>query len=154
MGSQVHVTSAEGNTIPVTTHLVQFNPSSQLPIKLTSSTNFSTWKAQIEMLLHGHDLFGFLDGSKPAPTATLTANEQQTVNPAYQLWFRQDKLIHNAILASVDPTLTSMVVHAPNASEDWKSLHLTFANKSQTRVFSLLGKITRDNKSVGEYLMN
>ncbi|XP_074347219.1 uncharacterized protein LOC141686056 [Apium graveolens] len=154
MGSQV-INFTEGNTIPATTRLVQFNPSSQLPIKLTGSTNFPTWKAQIEMLLDGHDLFGFLDGSKPAPSAKVTVNEREAVNPAYQFWFRQDKLNHNAILASVDPTLASMVAHAPNVSEAWKSLHLTFANKSRTRVFNLrdqLGKITRDTRSVGEYL--
>lgn len=61
--------------------------------------------------------FWFLDGSKHAPSAKVNINDKEAVNPAYQFWFRQDKLFHSAILAFVDPTIASMVAHAPNASE-------------------------------------
>ena len=37
-------------------HVVQFNPTSQLPIKLQGTLNFSTWKTQLVMLLNGHQL--------------------------------------------------------------------------------------------------
>lgn len=98
--------------IPLTNHLIQFIPSSQLPLKLIGSHNFVTWKAQLELLLHGHDLYGFLDGTKAAPSEKITDNEKLIENPKYRIWFRQDKLIHNAILTSVDPTLAPLVVTA------------------------------------------
>ncbi|KAF3677849.1 putative non-functional NADPH-dependent codeinone reductase 2-like [Capsicum annuum] len=56
MASYAPVINADA--APILKHLIQFNPSSQLPIKLTGSTNFTIWKAQIVMLLHGHDLYG------------------------------------------------------------------------------------------------
>ncbi|KAK3003506.1 hypothetical protein RJ639_019773 [Escallonia herrerae] len=142
------------NTVSNTT-VVQFNPASQLPIKLAGSHNFTTWKAQVSMLMHGHNLFGHLDGTLAAPPTTLTENNQSTPNPAYQIWFRQDQLVQNAILASVEPTLASTVAIAPSAHKAWTSLHTAFANKSQTRIISLqdqLARITKDSRPVTDYL--
>ncbi|KAK2997553.1 hypothetical protein RJ639_024842 [Escallonia herrerae] len=142
------------NTVSNTT-VVQFNPASQLPIKLAGSHNFTTWKAQVFMLMHGHNLFGHLDGTLAAPPTTLTENNQSTPNPAYQIWFRQDQLVQNAILASVEPTLASTVAIAPSAHKAWTSLHTAFANKSQTRIISLqdqLARITKDSRPVTDYL--
>ncbi|KAH0725394.1 hypothetical protein KY284_001259 [Solanum tuberosum] len=69
--------------------VVQFNPVSQLPINLIGSHNFSTWKAQ-------------------------------------------DQLIQNVIMASVDPPIASTMAAASTAQFAWDSLHLAYANKSQT----------------------
>ncbi|KAK3004360.1 hypothetical protein RJ639_020191 [Escallonia herrerae] len=142
------------NTVSNTT-VVQFNAASQLPIKLAGSHNFTTWKAQVSMLMHGHNLFGHLDGTLAAPPTTLKENNQSTPNPAYQIWFRQDQLVQNAILASVEPTLASTVAIAPSAHKAWTSLHTAFANKSQTRIISLqdqLASITKDSRPVTDYL--
>ena len=62
--------------------IVQFNPTTQLPIKLTGSQNFATWKAHVSSLLNGHDLYGHLDGSVPIPEKTITQNNTTTPNPA------------------------------------------------------------------------
>ncbi|XP_015159325.1 uncharacterized protein [Solanum tuberosum] len=43
------------------TTIVQFNSVTQLPIKLAGSHNFSLWKAQVSMLMRGHNLYGHLD---------------------------------------------------------------------------------------------
>lgn len=102
-------------SVSATTQLIQFNPSSQQPIKLLGSHNFTTWKAQFELLLHGYDLYGHLDGSLPAPPATITDKDKSSPNPEYRLWFRQNKLIHNALLALVNVTLASSVATAPDA---------------------------------------
>ena len=118
-----------------TTTIVQFNPASQLPLKLSGSSNFSTWKAQVSMLMHGHGLFGHLDGTTTAPNRTSAAD--QSPNPAFVLWFRQDQLIQNALMASVDPTIASMIANAVSAHQEWQSLHSTYASKSQSRLFSL-----------------
>nr|XP_009761077.1 PREDICTED: uncharacterized protein LOC104213300 [Nicotiana sylvestris] len=49
------------------------------------SHNFSLWKAQMSMLMHGHNLFGHLDGSKPTPSQTISANNQASSRPSRRL---------------------------------------------------------------------
>lgn len=72
---------ANADSVPVLKHLMQFNPSSQLPIKLSCSHNFSVWTTQITMLLHDHDLYGHLDGTKVSPPETVTTNGLQICQP-------------------------------------------------------------------------
>lgn len=48
---------------PIVNHLIQFNPSSQLPIKLFGSHYFIAWTTYSSMLLHGHDLYSHLVGT-------------------------------------------------------------------------------------------
>ncbi|KAL8132886.1 hypothetical protein AgCh_008384 [Apium graveolens] len=94
-------------------------------------------------------------GSLPAPPTTITDKEKSTPNPECRLWFRQNKFIHNALLASVDVTLALAVATAPDAHTDWKSLHTTFANKSQTCIFSVrdqLSKVCKESRPIAEYL--
>lgn len=38
------------------TNIVQFNPVTQLLIKIAGSHNFSLWKAQVSILMRGHNL--------------------------------------------------------------------------------------------------
>ncbi|KAH0636556.1 hypothetical protein KY290_036980 [Solanum tuberosum] len=123
MGDTSQVVTADTN-IGVT--IVQFNPASQLPIKLLGSQNFSTWKAQFSMLMHGHDLYGHLDGSAPSPSRTITTGTVPSANPAFSLWFRQDQLIQNTLMASVDPTIATAVATANTAKTVWDALHTTY----------------------------
>ncbi|KAH0644692.1 hypothetical protein KY284_032576 [Solanum tuberosum] len=143
------------NIAPILKHLVLFNPSSQLPIKLCGNHNFTIWKAQIAMLLHGHDLYGHLDGTKLSPPETVIIDGLLTANPEYKDWFRQDKLIQNALMASVDANIASIVASAANSKVAWDQLHTSFVNKSQTRIFSLrhhLSRVSKDTKSIAEYM--
>nr|XP_016441508.1 PREDICTED: uncharacterized protein LOC107767104 [Nicotiana tabacum] len=152
-GNTTRIVNAD-NTVGTTT-IIQFNHASQLPIKLSGSHNFATWKAQFSMLMHVHDLYGHLDGSTLIPTPTTTFGTNTTPNPAYTLWFRQDQLIQKARIASVDPTIASTVVAANTSKHVWDSLHIAYANKSQTRIFSLrdqLARITKDNIPIAKYL--
>ncbi|KAF3619331.1 putative aldehyde dehydrogenase family 2 member B4, mitochondrial-like isoform X1 [Capsicum annuum] len=94
MADTPQVVNAENNVIPL---VVQFNPASQLPIKLLGSHNFATWKAQFSMLMH-------------AATSAKIARD---------------------------------------------ALHITYANKSQTRIFSLrdrLMRLTKESQPVTKYL--
>ncbi|KAM3338752.1 hypothetical protein P3S68_030838 [Capsicum galapagoense] len=148
MATKATVVNADNTTI------VQFNPASQLPIKLTGSYNFTTWKTQLSMLMHGQNFFGHLDGTIAAPLIALTENNENTPNPAYTKWFRQDQLVQNAILASVKSTLASTAATTKMANKAWESLH-AFANKSHTRIISLqdqLARITKYSRSVIDYL--
>lgn len=92
--------------------LIQFNPASQLPLKLIGSHDFATWKSQVSPLMHGHDLYSFLDGSCTTPAATIQKDNKEVVNPEYRFWFRQDQLIQNALMASVDASIVPQVASA------------------------------------------
>ncbi|KAH0725470.1 hypothetical protein KY284_001335 [Solanum tuberosum] len=135
--------------------VVQFNPVTQLPIKLAGSHNFSFWKAQVSMLMCGHNLFGHIDGTIPIPSKTISENNLEVANPAYVSWFQQDQLIQNAILATVDATIGSTIASGPNAKLAWDALLTTYANKSQTRIFSLRDRLadpSKESRPVADYL--
>ncbi|KAG8649288.1 hypothetical protein MANES_08G105950v8 [Manihot esculenta] len=129
------------NAYSTTNSIVQFNPVSQLPVKLIGSHKFSTWKAQISILMCGHNLFGHLDGTSPAPSPTLIQGDQQIENPSYNTWFCQDQLIHNAIMASVDLTIAPTIAVAIMAKISWNYLHTSYVNKTQTRIFNYLHQV-------------
>ncbi|KAH0773573.1 hypothetical protein KY290_010710 [Solanum tuberosum] len=136
------------DTTPVLKHLVQFNPSSQLPIKMCGRHNFTICKAQISMLLHGHALYGHLDGTKLSPLETIITNGLVTANLEYKDWFCQDKFIQNALMASVDATIASTIASVANSKAAWDQLHTLFANKSQTRIFSLRHYLSRISATI------
>ncbi|XP_021652318.2 retrovirus-related Pol polyprotein from transposon RE1 isoform X2 [Hevea brasiliensis] len=58
-------------------------------------------------------------------------------------------------MASVDITIAPSVASALTSHQAWEFLHITYANKSQPRIYSLrdmLAKVTCDTKSIAEYL--
>ena len=59
--------------------------SNQNTIKLTS-TNYLSWKLQIEALLIGYDLQKFIDGSHPCPPTPITTNNTTIPNLKYHTW--------------------------------------------------------------------
>ncbi|XP_019240824.1 PREDICTED: uncharacterized protein LOC109220808 [Nicotiana attenuata] len=124
------VTNADSSS-NISSVIVQFNPASHLSIKLVGSHNFATWKAQIFMIMPGHNLFGHLDGTSPTPSKTITQNDRQVENPIYNIWFRQDQLIQNAIMPSVDSTIATTVATASTAKLAWDSLHMAYANRAK-----------------------
>lgn len=57
--------------------------------------------------------------------------------------------------ASVDPTPASIVASASSAHKAWTHLHTAFANKSQTRIFSLrdqLAQLQKESQPITDYL--
>ena len=138
-GNNPRVVNADNTTS--TNTIIQFSPASQLPIKLSGGHKFATWKAQFSMLMYGYNHFGHLDGTSPSPSRTITLGTNISPNPAFLTWFRQDQLIQNALMASVEPTIAPTVAAADSAKSAWDALHTTDANKSQTRVFSLLDQL-------------
>ncbi|XP_015170328.1 uncharacterized protein [Solanum tuberosum] len=154
MGDTSRVVTAHTNIRVI---IIQFNPASQLPIKLHGSQNYSTCKAKFSMLMDGHDLYGHLDGSAPSPSRIITTGIVPSVNPIFSFWFCQDQLIQNTLMASVDPTIVTTGAASNSAKIAWDALYTTYANKSQTRIFSLrdrLMQLTKDSQLVTEYLQN
>ena len=87
--------------------------------------------------MHGHNLFGHIDGTTVAPPISLTRNNENTLNPPYMNWFTHIQFVQNAILASVGPTHASTIATVTLAHKACESLHTTFANKSHARIICL-----------------
>ncbi|KAJ1387582.1 hypothetical protein SESBI_39851 [Sesbania bispinosa] len=88
--------------------IIALNVGSQITIKLSRSSNYAAWRVQFNALLIGYDLKGYVDGTLPCPTNFLDT-AASNINPAYNHWIRQDRLIVHALISSIDPTLTTML---------------------------------------------
>ncbi|KAH9618774.1 hypothetical protein KSS87_008061 [Heliosperma pusillum] len=107
--------------------------------KLTPLTYYP-WKTQVESILFGFDLVKFLDGTHPMPpsriTTTLLSTEDPkpsstTIpNPAFHTWSRQDRLLVGALLGTLPPTISPLVIRA-SSHEAWQILARTYANPSR-----------------------
>ena len=69
--------------------------SNQVSKKLTRE-NFLLWKAQVLPQIRGPGLYGYLDGSKPAPEPTISSTDKdgKTVivpNPLHTAWVGIDQ---------------------------------------------------------------
>ncbi|CAL1379219.1 unnamed protein product [Linum trigynum] len=127
--SEVH-DSAISPAVPT---LVTFNPAAQLPLKLTPS-NLASRRSQLETLLLDLDLYGFIDGTTAAPVRTITENGATKPNPAFQLWFRQDKLILHALRCSISESMYSFVSSASTSRTAWLILDKLYASNAQSRI--------------------
>jgi hypothetical protein len=90
--------STETNTLIPTEIPINQNPSpaslssfAQSISKLTK-TNYLVWHHQLKTYLHGHDLYGFVDGTKtpPYPHTSTSANGSLPIStdPETLQWFR------------------------------------------------------------------
>ena len=73
-------------------------------IKLTS-TNYLSWKPQMEAILINYDLYKFSDGSYLAPTATTTTNNGVKPNPEYQIKIN----FFTALVGTLSPLLIPLI---------------------------------------------
>jgi hypothetical protein len=107
----------------------------QLPIKLNHD-NYLSWKYFILSHAKGHDLLGFLDGSRPPPTATIVLSDgSSSPNPEYIAWARQDQLLLAWLLSTI--SVVPQVVHCVTSSDLWKELHLRYSSQSLARGMDL-----------------
>lgn len=90
--------------------LVVINVATQSPLKLTETTYFP-WKKQCDALLIGYDLYGFIDGTLPCPSPMLS-DKDNSPNPDFAFWVRQDSLLLSAILASLSKDVYRFVSSA------------------------------------------
>ncbi|KAJ8766872.1 hypothetical protein K2173_009216 [Erythroxylum novogranatense] len=121
----------------------------QLTIKLTSS-NYLLWKTQLLPILHGHQLFHHVDGTKPPPKEVA-----DVPNPEYQTWYIKDQMVLSWILGSLFEPILSQVVGATTAYVAWSRLQTTYASGSRAQVHTLknaLHALTRDNDSIVTYM--
>lgn len=133
--------------------VIQINASQSLSLKLNPN-NYPSWYLQLDTLLAGLDLQGYIDGSFPCPTPTSAAGIS-TANPEFLRWKRQDKLILHAIIASFTEAIVPNISQCQTAMQAMAKLRAMYASRTHSRVMVLkkrLSNASQGNKSVTEYL--
>ena len=111
-----------------------------------NGNNYPAWRVQLNALLIGYDLIGFVDG-----TTTCLAETHQD----YRHWRRQDQLILHAIISSVDQSVVSMLGNVKTSKQAWDTLNKLFASKIRHRILYLKDRLSRSFKgtqSMAQYL--
>ncbi|VVA29481.1 PREDICTED: UBN2_3 domain-containing [Prunus dulcis] len=118
-------------------------------------TNYVTWNFQMELLLRGHGVLGFVDGSMPCPAQFTSAAENHTVSDAYQVWKIHDNALMILKTATLSSSAISYVIGNQSSCEMWLNLKERFASISRTSIFQMktdLQNIKKGPKSVDQYL--
>ncbi|XP_010501874.1 PREDICTED: uncharacterized protein LOC104779197 [Camelina sativa] len=142
----------DAETVDSTQPLLHINMSN---VSKLTSLNYVTWSLQVHSLLDGYDLAGFIDGTTPSPSPTVTTNGQTITNTDFTKWRRQDKLIYNGLLGTLSPIVQPLVSTTKSASEMWRSLADTYAKPSRGHVQQLrheLKNLPKGDKTIDEYM--
>jgi hypothetical protein len=133
----------------------------QQVIQLTS-TNYISWKSQMEATLIGYPLYSYVNGKLPVPPETISTPGADatdppiiTSNPAYDTFVRQDKLIFAAISGTLSPSLAPLVSRCSTSLEAWNVLAKTYANPSKGHLKQIkerLRHITKGSKTITEFM--
>lgn len=126
----------------------------QNTIKLTS-TNYLSWKMQIEAILIGHDLHQYVNGSLACPPTVTTTDGIEGPNPAFLFWTRQDKLLFGALVGTLSQSLIPLVSQANTSKDLWDILAKTYALPSRGHIKQLkeqLHRITKGSRSITEFM--
>ena len=119
------------------------------------STNYLSWKLQVEAILIGHDLYKFVDGTFPCPPPTLAPDGTETFNPDRVYWIRQDKLLFGALVGTLSPPLIPLISRTTSSHTLWEALAQTYALPSRGHIKQLkdqLTCITKGNSSITEFV--
>ncbi|KAJ9560165.1 hypothetical protein OSB04_005325 [Centaurea solstitialis] len=146
------VTQTIPNDLEPTVPIIIINLSNIL--KLTS-TNYLSWKLQIEATLVGYELFKFLDGSHPTPPPTVVKNNESVSNLAYLTWVRQDRLLFGALIDTLEHTIVPLISRTTTSQVMWETLANTFASASRGHIKQLkaqLKTITKGPQSITEFM--
>ena len=81
----------------------------------------------MEAILIGYNLQKFIHGSYLAIMATITTNNEIKLNPEYQTWLYQDKLLFGALVGTFSPSLIPLITQSQTFHEAWKTLAKTYA---------------------------
>ncbi|CAI9759357.1 unnamed protein product [Fraxinus pennsylvanica] len=128
--------------------LISINTASQIPFKLSRGGNYASWRSQFSNLVFGYDLSGYIDGTFPCPDQMKTqdGNDEPSSNLKRKLWLRQDRLILQAIQVSLAGNIAPLISSCKTSAEAWNKLETTFANRSNTRMLTLLSTLMRTSQ--------
>ncbi|XP_048422894.1 uncharacterized protein LOC125469536 [Pyrus x bretschneideri] len=120
----------------------------------------------MQLLLEGHIIIGFVDGSTPCPTqfsqessdnsAFLSGNSSTRVpSDEYKIWNMHDKALMQLITTTLSPDAISCAIGSTSSKELWTGLKEQFSTVTRTSIFQLKSKlqnIKKGNDSITLYL--
>ncbi|KAK5784394.1 hypothetical protein PVK06_038917 [Gossypium arboreum] len=118
-------------------------------------TNYLSWKTQIESIPIGYHLFKFIDGTHPCPPKTIITNNTTSINPAYQTWLRQDKLLFGALVGTISQKLVPLVLWCTTSAETWTVLVNIYAHPSRGNIKQIkdnLKNISKGSQTIIDYI--
>lgn len=125
-------------TPPSTTSDTQPSPPSSVPQSLQNLSqislyklthdNYPIWCTIIVPFLESHNLYGYVtrDISPPsqfiASPSSTTTSAAMVVNPAYSLWYQQDKIVLTALISSLSENILVHVYGLHTSRDVWLAL--------------------------------
>ncbi|GJV04769.1 hypothetical protein Tco_1338338 [Tanacetum coccineum] len=110
-----------------------------------SPTNYGYWKTMIKPFLITNNLMGYVDGSIPCPSKTLSVTDGATVpkkNPNYPIWVSNDAHVRMLIISTISEV--SFCHDQGTTSRDlWLSLEKAYAPHSTSREYTFKTQLLR-----------
>jgi hypothetical protein len=157
-------------TPPSSTTNTQASPPSPLPHSLQNLNqislhklthdNYPIWCTIIVPFLESQNLYGYVTGdisppsqfiASPSSTPTSAA---MVVNPAYSLWYQQDKIVLTAIISSLSENILVQVYGLHTSRDVWLALEKMFASQSKAHVMQSrfqLATLKKNSLPISEY---
>ncbi|GJY63746.1 putative RNA-directed DNA polymerase [Tanacetum coccineum] len=103
-----------------------------------SPTNYGYWKTMIEPFLITNNLMGYVDGSIPCPSKTLSITDDATVpkeNLNYPIWVSNDAYVRMLIISTISEA-SFHHVQGTTSRDLWLSLEKAYAPHSTSREYT------------------
>nr|GEX83082.1 putative ribonuclease H-like domain-containing protein [Tanacetum cinerariifolium] len=110
-----------------------------------SPTNYGYWKTMIEPFLITKNLMGYVDGSIPCPSKTLSVIDGATVpmeNPNYPIWVSNDAHVRMLIISTISEA-SFRHVQVTTSRDLWLSLEKAYAPHFTFREYTLKTQLLR-----------
>ena len=124
-----------------------------------SSSNYLLWKTQFESFLSSQSLLGYVNGSAPRPSPTVSVQQGEVVteeaNPDFVTWIKRDQLVMAWLFGSLSEEALRSVYGLSSAQDVWFSLGKKYNRVSATRKLDLQRKLqgmSKNQKPMSEYL--
>lgn len=104
------------------------------------------------VFLKSHDMVGLIDDTNPTPAKTLP---DDSPNPEYTRWVKQDNSVLNWLYASIVEKLVSTVLNLETSKQVWDSLQARFSSTLRSRIAFLkwqLQTISQENRFYISYI--
>ncbi|XP_070681689.1 uncharacterized protein [Malus domestica] len=137
--------------------------SSSVTVKL-DDFNYLTWNFHIELLLEGHGLMGFVDGSHPCPArfnvpisegSSVPSSDvsSSTESDEFKVWKMHDRALMQLLTATLSPSAVSCAIGSSSAYDMWQRLKEQFSIVTRATIFQMKSELQNIKKgSISIYL--
>ncbi|KAK9740772.1 hypothetical protein RND81_03G059000 [Saponaria officinalis] len=102
----------------------------------------------MQYLLVGYGLSRFIDDSGSLPSQTILKHTETVPHLAYNTWFRQDKLLFDALANTIDKSLGFLLTRTTTTKQAWDILATTYALPSRGHIKKLKLKLKPSQRNL------